>query len=63
MRKTSGKKFKSKVKGFKEWLKAERHQDVKRLMENNKSQANLLKKRNNRGKNPRLLLLIDSSQT
>lgn len=30
-RKTSGKKFKSKVKAFKEWLKAERHQDVKKL--------------------------------
>lgn len=31
-RKTSGKKFKAKVKAFKEWLKAERHQDVKELM-------------------------------
>lgn len=31
-RKTSGKKFKSKVKAFKEWLKAERHKDVKKLM-------------------------------
>jgi RNA-directed DNA polymerase len=31
-RKTSGKKFKLKVKAFKEWLKAERHQDVGKLM-------------------------------
>lgn len=31
-RKTSGKKFKAKVKAFKAWLKAERHQDVKDLM-------------------------------
>lgn len=31
-RKTSEKKFKSKVKAFKEWLRTERHQDVKELM-------------------------------
>jgi predicted metal-dependent hydrolase len=31
-RKTSSKKFKAKVKAFKVWLKAERHQDVKELM-------------------------------
>lgn len=31
-RKTSGKKFKSKVKAFKEWLRTERHQDVKEMM-------------------------------
>lgn len=31
-RKTSGKKFKSKVKAFKNWLRTERHQDVKELM-------------------------------
>jgi len=31
-RKTSGKKFKAKVKAFKEWLKTERHQDVKEIM-------------------------------
>lgn len=30
--KTSGKKFKAKVNAFKEWLKAERHQDVMELM-------------------------------
>ena len=31
-RKTSGKKFKAKVKAFKEWLKAERHQDTRELI-------------------------------
>lgn len=31
-RKTSGKKFKLNVKAFKEWLKAERHQDVMELI-------------------------------
>lgn len=31
-RKTSGKKFKSKVKAFKEWLKAERHQNLGEIM-------------------------------